>query len=458
MHTYKLLLFCLGSCGLVMSGCAHGPQRHAVANSIFSDMVMIEEGVTARQSSWDRSGANQDSRSVPPGQVLELANIEGTGCIRQIYFTLVGSHHYLRDCVLRMYWDGEDNPSVEVPFGDFFGLGHERIRFFRTQMVAVNPGGPGGIGGTYGFNCYWPMPFSDGARLTFANEGTEPVGVFYHVNYEKLSSLPPHTGRFHACWNRENPTDAIGDQLGVTLHDARNLAGKENYVIIDADGRGNLAGFFLNVDNITGGWYGEGDDMIFIDGDQWPPSVHGTGSEEIFGGGACPLTEYIGPYSGYIVNVGGGKVTSYRFYVTDPVRFQERVRLTVEHGHANNLANDYSSTGFWYQLEPHKPFNPLPPASERRPRNRGDVHDLAFQRHEQTFAKFLELLAALRSLGLEGEYGSQLQELMEATAPSTTAFQNKDWQLMLDTYNACIEQVEAMMDELKSRIEAANVE
>ena len=148
----------------------------------------------ARVSSWDRSGKNVDFRSIKPGGTLELAKLDGAGCIRHIYFTIVASGHYLRDLVIRMYWDGEKQPSVEVPFGDFFGLGFERPRFIQTLMVTINPG-YGGYHGTIGFNTYFPMPYSDGALLTLTNEGTDPVpAVWYHVEYEKLDSLPPEAG------------------------------------------------------------------------------------------------------------------------------------------------------------------------------------------------------------------------------------------------------------------------
>ncbi|NIA15895.1 MAG: DUF2961 domain-containing protein, partial [Nitrospiraceae bacterium] len=373
-------------------------------------------------SSYDRSGGNGDSCSILPGETLELADIPGAGCIRHLYFTVIGSEHYLRDTVLRMYWDGEANPSVEVPFGDFFGLGHERPVFFQSLLVSVNPGT--GVVGTFGFNSYFPMPFADGARLTLTNEGTEPVGVWYHVDYEKLDKLDDNVGRFHAQWRRENPTTAVGEQKNVTIHDGINLDGKENYVILEAEGHGNLAGYFLNVDNVAAGqhggdddtWYGEGDDMIFIDGEAWPPSIHGTGSEEIFGGGACPNTEYAGPYTGYHL-IGNrdylGKVSMYRFFVTDPIRFQESIRVTIEHGHANNMANDYSSCAFWYQAEPHAAFPPLPPVLDRRPRVGTDPHDTAFQQVQRLQQKALESLGSLNVNQIQKALSVQLMRALE---------------------------------------------
>ena len=386
-------LFVFGFSGLTLvtlAGCLHGGPPTGLSQSFFSDMMYLGSSQSARVSSFDRSGANVDFRPVHPGETLELANIEGAGCIRHVYFTIWPTAHYLRELVLRMYWDGETTPSVEVPFGDFFGLGQERVRFFQSLMVTVNPGA-GGVGGTVGFNSYFPMPFEKGARLTLTNEGRDTVGaVWYHIDYEKLHHVDKEVGRFHAQWRRENPTTPVGDKPNVTIHEGKNIDGKENYVILDAEGQGNLAGYFLNIDNIVGGWYGEGDDMIFIDGEPWPPSFHGTGTEEIFGGGACPNTEYAGPYTGFYL-VGNrdfaGKVGMYRFFVTDPVRFQRSIRVTIEHGHANNMANDYCSTAFWYQAEPHKAFPALSPASERLPRAGTDTHDAAFLKYQEARQK-----------------------------------------------------------------------
>jgi len=348
----------------------------------FSGMMTLTDTTTARVSSFSRSGGNNDFVSVPPGETLELANIAGAGVVRHLYFSILGGQHYLRDLVLRAYWDGSKTPCVEVPFGDFFGLGHERPRFFTSLMVTVNPGDLG-VFGTFGFNSYFPMPFANGARLTLTNDGADPViAVWYHVDYEKVHALANDTGRFHAVWNRENPTQAVGAIVNQTLHDGINVTGRDNYVLLDAAGHGNLAGIFLNIDNSMGNWYGEGDDMIFIDGEGWPPSYHGTGTEEIFGGGACPTAEYAGPYTGFhlIGNLDySGKVSMYRFYVNDPVRFRKSIRMTVEHGHANNIANDYSSTAFWYQADPHKPFRELPAAKARHPREGDDPHDRAYR-------------------------------------------------------------------------------
>ncbi|MBI2994495.1 MAG: DUF2961 domain-containing protein [Gammaproteobacteria bacterium] len=366
---------------IICTGLASGLRAQEPSGPLFQDMMRLADTSTARVSSFDRTGANTDFRAIASGETLELARLDGAGVVRHLYFSILGGRHYLRDLVLRAYWDGGDVPCVEVPFGDFFGLGHERPRFYTSLMVTVNPG-DFGVLGTYGFNSYFPMPYANGARLTLTNEGPDPVAaVWYHIEYERMDALPEGLGRFHASWNRENPTQAVGAETNQTLHAAVNDTGMDNYVVLDAEGHGTLVGIFLNIENLTANWYGEGDDMIFIDGEGWPPSFHGTGSEEIFGGGACPTAEYAGPYTGFHL-IGNldyrGKISMYRFYVNDPVRFRKSIRMTIEHGHANNFANDYSSTAFWYQSEPHRPFRPLLQAEARRPRDGDDPHDAAF--------------------------------------------------------------------------------
>ena len=408
---------------ILLPGAFCAAEGDAPPLSLFSDMMTLRDSTSARVSSYDRSGGNGDSCAILPGETLELAAISGAGCIRHLYFTVLGGEHYLRDLVLRMYWDGETDPSVEVPFGDFFGLGHEQPCFFQSLLVTVNPGT--GAVGTFGFNSYFPMPFARGARLTLTNENPLPVGVWYHVDYEKLERLEGDLGRFHAQWRRENPTEAVGEQKNVTSHGGINLDGKENYVILEAEGHGNVAGYFLYVDNVAAGqesgngdtWYGEGDDMIFIDGEQWPPSLHGTGSEEIFGGGACPNTPYAGPYTGFHM-IGNrdylGKVAMYRFFVTDPVRFKQSIRVTLEHGHANNMANDYASCAFWYQSEPHAPFPPLPPASDRHPRTGNGPHDTALQEVQSLQNKAAESLGALTVTQIQQAVSPRLLQSLEA--------------------------------------------
>lgn len=349
---------------------------------LISHLERLQPGVSRRVSSWDQTGRNRDCIAVGPGETAVLADIEGPGRITHLYFTMIQpSPLDYRDSVLRMFWDDESTPSVEVPFGDFFCIGNTQVRRFASLLVCVNPG-HGDPGANNGLNAYFPMPFATRARIEMANESDRYLGglfggLWYHIDYEAYQS-PEAVGqaRFHAQWRRENLT--VPASPPKPPHENRgpfesNLDGRENYVLLEAAGKGHVAGMFLEVDNLQGGWYGEGDDMIFIDGDTWPPSIHGTGTEEIFGGGAGPDREYAGPFSGFLQVENAeekpfqGKNAMYRWYLHDPIRFQRSIRMTIEHGHANNCANDYSSVVYWYQTEPHAPFPTLLPRDARRP-------------------------------------------------------------------------------------------
>jgi len=326
---------------------------------------------TGRVSSWDRTGDNRDFISFRPGETKELLSLDGPGALTHLYMTPAASPAVLRAAVLRIFWDGESSPSVEAPLGDFFCAGECSPRLFASHYVVVNHGS-----GTIAYNSYFPMPFCKRARVTLENGGQERIEMFwYHIEYERYDQpLPSDTACFHAQWRREKPTRVRKDgpeavptnKVNQTIWSATNRTGAENYVILEAQGTGHLVGLYLTCHNLAGGWWGEGDDMIFIDGEGWPPSYHGTGTEEIFGGGACPNREYAGPYTGFVAIQEQGATTwrgqnsMYRWFVHDPIRFQKSIRWTLEHGHANNFENDYSSVAYWYQTEPHQPFPPVP--------------------------------------------------------------------------------------------------
>ncbi|MFX0134356.1 MAG: glycoside hydrolase family 172 protein [Candidatus Hodarchaeota archaeon] len=347
-------------------------------SDMLSNLYKLTNRSNHRCSSYNRQGRNFDFFQIGSGKTRILADIEGPSIIKHFFVdTMLQSPLEARYATIRMYWDHEKNPSVEVPLGDFFGISNCRLRTLKSLMITINRG----IAGSYGYNIYFPMPFSNHAKIEIENQGPSTLGGIvsafcYHIDYEKLNEpLPQDTGYFHAFWKREKITK-ISDKIparkkNVQLWSGKNVTGEDNYVILDAEGDGQLVGLLLNIDNIAGGWYGEGDDMIFIDDDTWPPSIHGTGSEEIFGGGASPKYEYSGPYTGFhlIENFDySGNNGMYRWYIHDPIRFKKRIRWTIEHGHANNFENDYSSVAYWYQKEPHKKFPPFPPLEERIPR------------------------------------------------------------------------------------------
>jgi len=346
---------------------------HPIDGLTLAPLLRVRAVESRRASSWDRNGGNNDFVRVGPGETLTMLDVDGPGCVTHLYCaTIAPDLRDHRDAVLRCYWDGEDAPSVEVPIGDFFGLCHGRVRTFQSALVAVNPG----MGASFGLNAYFPMPFQTAARITVENRSDGMLGgplgcLWYHVDYEKFPApLPEDTVRFHACYRQERPTTPACEPANQQHHTGLNIDGAENYVALDTEGEGHMVGILLEIDNVAGGWYGEGDDMVFVDGDTWPPRIHGTGTEEVFGGGACPNEEYAGPYSGFhmIENRDfSGLVGMYRWYLADPITFSRSIRWTIEHGHANNFANDYSSVAYWYQRGGSSPPPPLPDRDMMRP-------------------------------------------------------------------------------------------
>ena len=368
--------------------------------SPLGELPRIRDVRTRRISSWDQTGGNDDRLHIQPGETATLADIAGAGRINHFWCTISCSQpHYLRRIVLRLRWDNESNHSVEVPIGDFFGVGHAQTAMFASLPLQMGPAEGRAL------SCFFPMPYSERALIEVTNQCDVQVIFYYYVDYEIHDDGAADLGRFHAQWRRENPTDGVPDEgMGnyEWMNGGTNLDGNGNYVILDAEGKGHYVGCNLNIHNLRRGakrdwpkefawpltmddvnahrdaflscfdWIGEGDDMIFIDGEEWPPSFHGTGLEDYFNCAWCPAVPYSAPYHGITIGPDGpnwtGKMSFYRFHIEDPIRFQESIRVTIEHGHANRRSDDYSSTAYWYQLEPHKHFPSLLPVDERLPR------------------------------------------------------------------------------------------
>ena len=349
------------------------------------NLVYPRQARTRRMSSWDRTGKNRDFVVVQAGETATLADIQASGCINHIWMTVNAEDpQYLRQVVLRMFWDGETAPSVESPLGDFFGVGHARVSHYVSLPLNMVTGGEAAHANQAAMNCFFPMPFVRGARITLSNESTLPLkSLYFYVDYEERP-VEDEVLRFHAQWRRELPSQATVDLRAsetnfAQIFEETNLDGRENYTFLEAEGRGHYVGCVLSIDHLNPiprfGWFGEGDDMIFIDGEAWPPSLHGTGSEDYFcAAWGFPSGKYDGLYHGISVagpNQGplaySGKWTAYRFHIEDPICFEKSIRVTIEHGHANCHASDYASVAYWYQTEPHRAFPPLKPAAQRLP-------------------------------------------------------------------------------------------
>ena len=355
-----------------------------IGSSSLADLARLREGVRReRVSSWNKTGANFDFWPLEARENREIADIRGAGCIKHIWMTMYSPDPlYARKVVLRVWWDGEsaDSPSVEAPIGDFFGIGHGIVKNFWSLPLTMSPQDG------KGFNCFFQMPFAEGARFAVENETDDELRLYFYIDYEAYQKLETGYGRFHAQWRRENPVSGWGDPSRKFRHNpdyARevrsvpNLTDENNYLILEAAGKGHYVGCHLDIDCYVQdktNWYGEGDDMFVIDGEPWPPRLHGTGTEDYFNTAFCPREEFCAPYHGITVYSGSeewrwkGKNSVFRFHVEDPIYFERSIRVSIEHGHANNLTRDYSSTAYWYQAEPHLAFPQLLPVEARLPR------------------------------------------------------------------------------------------
>ena len=296
-------------------------------------------------SSHDGTGGNADFITIADGKTATLAEMEGPGVIVQIWVTIASKDPYfLRRILLRMYWDGEENPSVEVPIGDFFGTGFQYKQYV-TPFVGMSSGG---------YYSYWPMPFQRSARIEVVNQTGQEINAFYyHIDYQKLSQpLEPSVAYFHCNWRRDIRTQS-----------------KENYTILEAAGEGQVVGVNMSMQSYDGGLaYLEGDEMVYVDGEK-EPSLYGTGTEDYFTSGwYFNRGEFAAPYHGLILKDDTlGRIAAYRFHILDAIPFKKSVLFTIEHGHGNEEIADYSSTAYWYQEEPHKKFAQMLPPGLRIP-------------------------------------------------------------------------------------------
>jgi len=325
----------------------------------------IRTGVkTKRVSSADPTGGNGDNISgIAPGETRVIADIKGAGVINHIWVTIAPRPDKLSrsDIILRMYWDGNQEPSINSPIGPFFGQGWNESYVFISAPLAAAPGSSSptsGTGGGAAMTSYFSMPFARGARIEIENQSDLKIDAFYvSVDYTEMEKLPEDAGRFHAWFNREvtEADPVVGENEWTTFAPfGKNPTGERNYLVADIKGRGHFVGLNYYVHSPSPMWYGEGDEMIFIDGDTKPTLV-GTGTEDYFNTAWCPKEVYMHPYFGLArVNrdIGWlGRTHCYRFHLADPVYFDKSLRFTIEHGHDNVLTLDLATVAYWYQSE-----------------------------------------------------------------------------------------------------------
>jgi len=308
---------------------------------------------------------------IAAGETMVLADIEGPGSIQQIWLTPTG---IWRSNIIRIYYDDQEHPSVEVPVGDFFAsayMDRTNLKPLISLPVCVNPGSA--------FNCYWPMPFRKRVRITLENRNpSDGMSVYFQINYA-LAPVPDSAAYFHAQFRRTNPL-AFGDV----------------YTILDGvEGQGQFAGTYMAWQLNNNGWFGEGEIKFYLDGDARPevsegeiiagshgyPTICGTGTEDYFCGSYGFSNKSIGDrYQEYTTAYAGvshvdepdgvyranRRLSMYRWHITDPIRFKQDLKITMQalgwrkHGRYLPLQDDIASVAYWYQTLPTVPFPQLP--------------------------------------------------------------------------------------------------
>jgi len=339
-------------------------------NSSLPEYVYRQSYRAGKQSSYDHTGANHDFSELNPGQTLQIFSHNGPGAITHIWLTFgSGDPNALKDLVLRAYWDGNSKPSVEAPLGDFFGLNLNRAVVYESAFLNCSP--------SNALNCYFVMPFRTGASITIEHQGpkfgvsptekqrqAEPAIWFYwNIDYRSLDSFPPDCLYFHAQYRQKTPNIAVAAA-------PPNLNGANNYIFAETRGAGHLLGVTWGVQQIGLDWFGEGDDMTFIDNEQ-TPAIYGTGAEDYINGawdfGGTFAHRLHGATILQSAGMPGGICQMYRWHADNPITFTTYMKHTIEHGNQNTRSDNYYSVCYWYQTVPYVDFPVLPGAEERIP-------------------------------------------------------------------------------------------
>lgn len=306
-----------------------------------------------------RKGA--PARMIAPGETVTLADIAGSGTIRHIWMTGPMAPRALRGVVIRAWWDGQDHPSLEAPVGDLFGFAHGRTPAFESAVHSV--------GERHALNLWLAMPFTRRARLTLTNESARPVIVFYQIDYTLGDRHPEDVGRLHVLFQRQNPT----------------TPGRDFEILPRREGKGRYLGAVIGVRPLTGGWWGEGEAKIFLDGDTDFPTVCGTGAED-YVGLSFGLQQTAFRYHGASWrelddDSSTGRISMYRWHLPDPVVWKTDIRVTIQQiGITGGVtpttiedykamlverSDDWSAAAFWYEPVPSAPLPAMPDVAAR---------------------------------------------------------------------------------------------
>lgn len=369
---------------------------------MLDNLTTLKHGKVARFSSWDTSGRNGDAWSIPAGESVTLADIKGPGRITHIWMTQ-GTHY--RECLLKITWDNADKPSILCPLGDFFGLGHGIVNSYQSLLFTASTRHNNRFNQGCALNCYLQMPFQERALVELVNESDENHRQYFYVDYETFDEprAEQDAGYVHAEFRRENPFGGWGHEIRVNTPEA-NIVNKEelawdnNYLILETQGRGHYIGCNLSVTNFQGTWWGEGDDMIWVDGYKWPPDLHGTGSEDYLNQ-AWGMQDNAFMRNGSSIHESNtnGYQTSYVHHIENPVRFSKEIKVTIEHGHGNHLRNEMSSVAYWYADQPYAAVD-VPPVKQRMPVLRDNQGNWLYDRKNQITSRDIELNAEMREM------------------------------------------------------------
>ena len=309
-------------------------------------LPILRPGKIGQVSSAEKAEEGADFIVIKPGETQTIAKLDGPAVIERIWLTAkCRDDLFRRNVLIRAYWDGETNPSIDSPLGDFFGVGFGLYKQYTSLLMGMT---------SDAYYCYFPMPFRQSARFEIVNQSKDPIMKFYfQITYRVLDSLPEDAGYFHAKWRREEKTKR-----------------GEEYLILDARGEGKFVGCVLSLQGMpkVEPKFMEGDDKFYIDGSK-EPSLRGTGVEDYFNSGWYFSTgEFAADFHGCtVLDKQANRISAYRFHILDPIPFERSLRMTMGHGESNDWDADFSSVAYWYQKEPHFDYSPMPAAEARAP-------------------------------------------------------------------------------------------
>ncbi len=344
------------------------------------ELAKPKEGRSMRSTSTavDKQGnylhGNSDNYRVKSGATKVVLAAQGPGVVTHMWFTFLGPERQSwapqgsanhQEILLRVFYDGQQRPAIEVPFGDFFANCFGK----RVEVISV----PVIVEDGDSYNCFWHMPFRKSIRVEIVNQSEKQLSMlYYNIDWIKKDSLPQDTPYFYARYHQEYPVES----------------GKD-YTILETKGKGHYVGTVLAVRTRSPSWFGEGDEKIYIDGEE-KPSIWGTGTEDYFlsaWGLKTTSTPYFGtPYFDQW-GIVGGHTAAYRWHVHDPIVFNRAIKVTIEHWgwistdensqgkrHSwNEREDDFASVAFWYQTGTPPPAAPVPNAARRRLPNLDEI-------------------------------------------------------------------------------------